>query len=50
MKSKDVGLRIRVEHELRDAFVEACRLQNKAADQSDIGLLTCFIGARDDLQ
>jgi hypothetical protein len=33
MKTKDVGLRIRVEHELRDAFVDACRSQDKPAAQ-----------------
>lgn len=30
---KDVGLRIRVQRELRDAFVAACRSQDKPAAQ-----------------
>lgn len=29
--SKDAGLRIRVEKELREAFVQACRAQDRAA-------------------
>ena len=33
MKTKDVGLRIRVDRELRDAFVTACRSQEKPAAQ-----------------
>jgi len=30
---KDVGLRIRLQRELRDQFVEACRAQDKPAAQ-----------------
>jgi hypothetical protein len=30
---KDVGLRIRVQRELRDRFLEACRAEDKAAAQ-----------------
>ncbi len=30
---KDVGLRIRVQRELRDAFLAACRAQDKPAAQ-----------------
>lgn len=31
MSLKDSGMRIRVEKDLRDAFVQACRAQNRAA-------------------
>jgi hypothetical protein len=31
MSTKDAGLRIRVEKELREAFVQACRAQDRAA-------------------
>jgi len=31
MTTKDVGLRIRVEKELRQSFVAACKAQNKQA-------------------
>jgi hypothetical protein len=31
MLVKDSGMRIRVEKELRDAFVQACRAQDRAA-------------------
>lgn len=30
---KDVGLRIRIQRELRDAFLAACRVDDKAAAQ-----------------
>lgn len=30
---KDVGLRIRVQRDLREAFLEACRAQDKPAAQ-----------------
>src|SRR5205807_1676880 len=33
MPGKDVGLRIRVERELRDEFLEVCRLQDRPAAQ-----------------
>lgn len=33
MKNKDAGLRIRIDRELRDAFVAACRAQDKPAAQ-----------------
>ncbi len=31
MSTKDAGLRIRIEKELREAFVQACRAQDRAA-------------------
>jgi len=33
MKTKDAGLRIRIDRELREAFVTACRAQDKPAAQ-----------------
>lgn len=33
MPGKDVGFRIRVERELRDQFLEVCRLQDRPAAQ-----------------
>lgn len=33
MKTKDAGLRIRIDRELREAFVEACRSQDRPAAQ-----------------
>lgn len=33
MATKDVGLRVRVERELRDDFLEACRAHDKPAAQ-----------------
>jgi len=33
MSTKDAGLRIRVEMELREAFVQACRAQNRGASE-----------------
>lgn len=33
MQKKDVGLRIRVDRDLREAFVEACRVQDVSASQ-----------------
>ena len=33
MAAKDVGVRIRVERTLRDAFVEACRADDQPAAQ-----------------
>lgn len=33
MRTKDAGLRIRVERDLRDEFLEACRLQDRPAAQ-----------------
>ncbi len=33
MAGKDSGLRIRVERPLREAFLEACRMQDKPAAQ-----------------
>jgi hypothetical protein len=32
-RTKDVGLRLRVERELREEFLETCRLEGKAAAQ-----------------
>ena len=33
MSSKDAGLRIRVERELRESFVDACKGQNRVASE-----------------
>lgn len=33
VNKKDVGLRIRVDRDLREAFVEACRIQDVPASQ-----------------
>lgn len=33
MKTKDAGLRIRVERELREEFLEVCRAQDRPAAQ-----------------
>jgi hypothetical protein len=33
IRTKDAGLRLRVERELRDEFVETCRLEGKPAAQ-----------------
>ena len=33
MSKKDVGLRIRIDKELRQAFVEACRIQDVPASE-----------------
>jgi hypothetical protein len=33
MRTKDAGLRLRVERDLREEFVETCRLEGKAAAQ-----------------
>jgi hypothetical protein len=33
IKTKDAGLRLRVEHELRQAFVESCRAEGQTAAQ-----------------
>lgn len=33
IKIKDAGLRLRVEREIREAFVEACRAEGKTAAQ-----------------
>ena len=33
MKTKNAGLRVRVERELRESFLEACRLQDRPAAQ-----------------
>lgn len=33
LKTKDAGLRLRVERELREEFVETCRSEGKAAAQ-----------------
>jgi hypothetical protein len=33
MKTKDAGLRIRIDRELREAFVEVCRGQDRPAAQ-----------------
>ena len=40
MSSKDVGLRIRVERELREAFQGACLAENRNA--SEIAILDCI--------
>jgi hypothetical protein len=33
MSTKDAGMRIRIERELRDAFVQACQAQGLAASE-----------------
>ena len=33
MPMKDVGLRIRVQRDLREQFLDACRMQDKPASQ-----------------
>lgn len=33
IRTKDAGLRLRVERELREEFIETCRLEGKAAAQ-----------------
>jgi len=33
LKTKDVGLRLRVERQLRQEFLESCQLEGKAAAQ-----------------
>ncbi len=33
LKTKDAGLRLRVERELREEFTEACRAEGRAASQ-----------------
>jgi Ribonuclease G/E len=33
IRTKDAGLRLRVERDLREEFVETCRLEGKAAAQ-----------------
>ena len=33
MKAKDAGLRIRIERQLRDEFLEACRVRDRPAAQ-----------------
>ena len=33
MKTKDAGLRIRIDRELRDAFIAACREEDRPAAQ-----------------
>lgn len=33
LKTKDVGLRLRIERELREEFVEMCRSEGRAAAQ-----------------
>lgn len=33
MQKKDVGLRIRIDRDLRDSFVEACRSQDMPASE-----------------
>jgi hypothetical protein len=33
LKTKDVGLRLRVERQLRQEFIESCQMEGKAAAQ-----------------
>ncbi len=58
MATKDSGMRIRVEKELREAFVQACRAQDRAAadvlrdfmrtftSKQQLGQADLFVGPR----
>ena len=43
MLTKDTGIRIRVETELREAFVQACRAQDRAASEVLRDFMRIFI-------
>lgn len=45
---KDVGLRIRVQRELREAFIEACKGEDKSAAQVLREFMRAYIDSRDD--
>lgn len=44
---KDVGLRIRVQRELREAFLEACKAEDKPAAQVLREFMRAYIDSRD---
>ena len=46
MPGKDVGLRIRVERELRDQFLEVCRLQDRPAAQVIREFMRAYVADR----
>jgi len=45
---KDVGLRIRVQRELREEFLEACRAEDKPAAQVLREFMRAYIDSRDE--
>lgn len=47
MPSKDVGLRIRVERDLRDRFLDACRHEDRPASQVLREFMRAFIISKD---
>ena len=46
MSSKDVGLRIRLEKELREAFQVACALENRGASEVLRAFMQAFVDQR----
>ena len=49
MPGKDVGFRIRVERELRDRFLEVCRLQDRPAAQVIREFMRACVAGREHL-
>jgi hypothetical protein len=47
---KDVGLRIRVQRELREEFLEACKAEDKPAAQVLREFMRAYIDSRDEPQ
>jgi hypothetical protein len=47
MAGKDSGLRIRVERPLREAFLEACRLEDRPAAQVLREFMRSYVAGRD---
>jgi hypothetical protein len=45
---KDVGLRIRVQRELREEFLEACKAEDKPAAQVLREFMRAYIDSRDE--
>jgi hypothetical protein len=45
---KDVGLRIRVQRELREEFLEACRAEDKPAAQVLREFMRAYIDSKDE--
>jgi Ribbon-helix-helix protein len=45
--TKDSGLRIRVQRDLRDSFVEVCRAQDKPAAQVIREFMRSYVAQRD---